>query len=155
SGGRTMMGIKPADWPDIAARMPASLAAYGANCGVGPAELLATVIGMSDAAPPGTVLIAKGNCGMPELTDAGIEYTGTTELMSDYARLARDVGVQIIGGCCGTTPAHTAAMREALETRAPMPRPSIPQIIETLGEVSKLAMGTDAAAEAKARRRRE
>ena len=154
SGGRTMMGIKPADWPEIAARMPSPLTAYGANCGVGPAELLATVIGMSETAPPDTVLVAKGNCGMPELTDAGIEYTGTTELMSDYARLARDVGVKIIGGCCGTTPAHIAAMRQALDTHVPATRPSIPEIIEILGEVSKLAMGTDAAAEAKARRRR-
>ena len=91
---------------------------------------------------------------MPELTDAGIEYTGTTELMADYARLARDVGVAIIGGCCGTTPAHIAAMRQALDSHVPALKPSIPKIIETLGEVSKLAMGTDAAEEAKARRRR-
>ncbi len=155
SGGRTMMGIKPADWPGIAAQMPSPLTAYGANCGVGPAELLATVIGMSDAAPPGTVLIAKGNCGMPEMTDAGIEYTGTTELMADYAVLARDAGVKIIGGCCGTTPAHIAAMRQALEHHNPGEKPSIPKIIDTLGEVSKLARGTDAAEEAKARRRRK
>jgi hypothetical protein len=45
-------------------------------------------------------------------------------------------------------------MRQALDTHVPATRPSIPEIIETLGEVSKLAMGTDAAAEAKARRRR-
>ena len=68
-----------------------------------------------------TPVIAKGNCGIPEYVDGGIHYHGTPELMAEYACLARDAGISIIGGCCGTTPDHVAAMAAAL--RATPPRP--------------------------------
>ena len=61
-------------------------------------------------------VIAKGNCGIPAYVDGAIHYHGTPELMAAYACLARDVGVTIIGGCCGTTEVHVRAMRAALET---------------------------------------
>ncbi len=154
SGGRTMMGIKPTDWPGVAAGLPAPLAAYGANCGVGASELVATVLGIASAAEPGAIIIAKGNCGIPEMTDDGIQYNGTPELMADYAVLARDAGARIIGGCCGTTPVHLAAMRAALEAHQPGPPPTIDEIVARLGEVSKLAHGIDAKALAKERSRK-
>ena len=64
-------------------------------------------------------MIAKGNAGIPKFVDGHIHYDGTPELMADYAVLARDCGARIIGGCCGTTPAHLVAMRAALETTPP------------------------------------
>lgn len=154
TGGRTMMGIRPGDWPQIAAGLPGPLAAFGANCGVGAAELVATVLGMAEAAAAGAIIVAKGNCGMPELTDDGIKYNGTPQLMADYARLARNAGARIIGGCCGTTPEHLAAMRQALEGHRPGPRPTIEEIITRLGTVSRLARGIDAAADARTRGKR-
>ena len=60
-------------------------------------------------------MIAKGNAGIPKFVEGHIHYDGTPELMADYAVLARDCGARIIGGCCGTTPAHLRAMRAALE----------------------------------------
>ena len=91
--------------------------AFGANCGVGASDLLRTVLGFR-AAHPALPVIAKGNAGIPKFVDGHIHYDGTPELMADYAVLARDCGATIIGGCCGTTPAHLVAMRAALESDA-------------------------------------
>src|SRR5262245_59013330 len=90
---------------------------------------------LSDAAGPDPVLVAKGNCGIPEYRDGQICYSGTPEVMADYARLARDCGARIIGGCCGTSAAHVAAMRTALDRSTPGPRPSISQLAASLGPV--------------------
>nr|MDJ0971573.1 homocysteine S-methyltransferase family protein [Kiloniellales bacterium] len=80
--------------------------------------------------------VAKSNCGIPEFVKDEIHYTGTPELMADYARMALDVGARIIGGCCGTTPMHLAAMHEALKDYEKGPRPSLEQIVDSLGAIS-------------------
>ena len=61
------------------------------------------------------MVVAKANCGVPRVRGDSVEYSGTPELMADYARLARDAGARIIGGCCGTTPEHIRQLREALK----------------------------------------
>ncbi len=100
-------------------------------------------------------LIAKGNAGIPKYHDGHIHYDGTPELMADYACLARDCGVAIIGGCCGTMPEHLVAMRAALETRPKGERPTLEEITEKLGGFSSASDGTgDDAAPARTRRRR-
>ena len=110
--GRTMMGILPAAYAEQAHDL--SLAAFGANCGIGPAELLDTVQQFATIKTDSFV-IAKGNCGIPEYVEGAIHYHGTPALMAEYAICARAAGAQIIGGCCGTSPAHLKAMREALD----------------------------------------
>ena len=112
TAGRTMMGITPADF--VSHTDALGVAGVGANCGIGPAELLDSILLMAEA-KPNPLLIAKGNCGIPSYVEGEIHYHGTPELMADYALCARAAGAQIIGGCCGTTPAHLAAMREALD----------------------------------------
>jgi len=87
-------------------------------------------------------LIAKGNAGIPKYHDGHIHYDGTPELMGQYAVLARDAGVRIIGGCCGTMPEHLKSMRRALEETPPGPRPSLEEISETLGGFSSASDGT-------------
>ena len=83
--------------------------AFGANCGVGPAQLLDSILGLAQGAEPGDVIVSKSNCGLPVMgDDMRVHYDGTPEVMAAYARLARDAGARIIGGCCGTTPAHVA-----------------------------------------------
>ena len=74
--------------------------------------------------------------------------------MADYARIALDSGAKIIGGCCGTSPAHLAAMRKSLETYPRGARPTVELIEQRLGAVSVLAKGVDTAAEGAARRER-
>ena len=65
----------------------------------------------------GKLIIAKSNCGIPTYDNSQIRYKGTPELMADYAVLARDLGVKIIGGCFGTTPIHIKAMAQAVQNR--------------------------------------
>jgi 5-methyltetrahydrofolate--homocysteine methyltransferase len=100
------------------------------------------------------VVVAKGNCGIPQYVEGHIHYDGTPELMADYACIALDAGARIIGGCCGTSPAHLAAMRSALEAHTKGGRPSIELVEQRLGSVSALARGEDVAAAAGARRER-
>jgi 5-methyltetrahydrofolate--homocysteine methyltransferase len=141
TAGRTMMGVTSAKMAEMVETLPNPPVAFGANCGVGASDLLRTVLGF---AAQGTErpLIAKGNAGIPKYHDGHIHYNGTPALMADYAVLARDAGVRIVGGCCGTTPDHLRAMREALETREPGPRPTLEAIAAALGGFSSASDGT-------------
>jgi 5-methyltetrahydrofolate--homocysteine methyltransferase len=153
TNGRTMMGITPKAFGALAASLPTQPVAIGANCGVGASELIATVLGITAARPDATV-VAKGNCGIPQYADGHIHYTGTPDLMADYARIALDAGARIIGGCCGTSPEHLAAMRRSLESYTKGERPTVDLIEKRLGPVSELAKGIDTAAAGAARRER-
>jgi 5-methyltetrahydrofolate--homocysteine methyltransferase len=136
SSGRTMMGIRPSDALTMSKAKSWRPVAFGANCGIGPAQLLDSVIGLASAADGSDVIVAKGNCGTPTMgADMLPHYDGTPEIMADYACLARDAGARIIGGCCGTTPGHIRAMRVALETRARGGKPSHAEIERRLGPV--------------------
>ncbi len=142
TGGRTMMGVTSTDLADLVTGLDHKPLAFGANCGVGASDLLRTVLGFA-AAATGIPIVAKGNAGIPKYVDGAIVYDGTTALMADYAELARNAGAKIIGGCCGTTPEHLRAMREALETRptAAAP-PSLDEIAARLGGFSSESDGT-------------
>ncbi len=127
TAGRTLMGLTPSNLAALTERLPNPPIAYGANCGVGASDLLravAALVATGNERP----LIAKGNAGIPHMDHGHLHYDGTPELMAKYAALARDLGVRIIGGCCGTTPDHLRAMREALETWPVGKRPT-PEVI--------------------------
>ncbi|MBB5516620.1 5-methyltetrahydrofolate--homocysteine methyltransferase [Rubricella aquisinus] len=157
TAGRTMMGVTSTRLAAFMEGLPNPPIAFGANCGVGASDLLRTMIGVREATETGT-LIAKGNAGIPKYVEGHIHYDGTPELMAVYAVLARDCGAKIIGGCCGTMPEHLSAMRAALETTPPGPKPSLEEISEKLGGFSSASDGaTDAegtAAPQRQRRRR-
>jgi 5-methyltetrahydrofolate--homocysteine methyltransferase len=138
TNGRTMMGITPENFANLMSGLEHKPVAIGANCGTGASELLGTILGIT-ATRPDAIVVAKGNCGIPEYKDGAIHYSGTPQLMADYARLALDAGARIIGGCCGTSYEHLAAMRKALEAHTKGARPTIETVIEKLGEVSELA----------------
>ncbi len=144
TAGRTMMGITSAEMVKRVTKIDHQPLAYGANCGVGASDLLRTVLGFA-AVGSNLPIIAKGNAGIPKYHDGHIHYDGTPALMADYAVLARDCGATIIGGCCGTTPAHLTAMREALETRPKGTAPSLEAITQALGGFSSVSDGTDGA----------
>ncbi len=136
TNGRTMMGLTPADLAERCCNSEPRPAAYGSNCGTGAAELVVAVLNLARAAGPESVLVAKANCGIPEWVDGAIRYNGTPELMADYACLARDAGARIIGGCCGTTPKHLAAMRKALDETPSASPPDVDTVVARLGPVS-------------------
>jgi 5-methyltetrahydrofolate--homocysteine methyltransferase len=110
--GRTMMGITPEQAAEHLLGLGA--AAVGGNCGNGPDELLGVIHKMK-AVAPGAVLVSKSNAGIPELVKGKAVYRATPEVMAGYANDVRAAGARIIGGCCGNTPAHMAAMAAALD----------------------------------------
>jgi methionine synthase I (cobalamin-dependent) len=132
TAGRTMMGLAPDAYAELFESFEASPLAFGANCGVGAADLLVSVLAMTQRRPEAAV-IAKANAGVPQWHGAHIHYSGTPELMGDYARLAVDAGARIVGGCCGNQPAHVAAMRRALDAYRPAERPTTESIVAALG----------------------
>lgn len=115
--GHTMMGVSPLKALLTLGKL--GVFAIGANCGTGSDELELAVRAMREA-DPDVLLVAKANAGIPHmLKGGGIEYNGTPEVMAQYARNVRDLGVALIGGCCGSTPAHIRAMAEALGSLVP------------------------------------
>jgi 5-methyltetrahydrofolate--homocysteine methyltransferase len=107
--------------------------AIGANCGVGASDLVASVLGMT-AGGPKVPVIAKANAGIPVVEGDRVIYSGTPETMEVYTHLAIDAGARIVGGCCGTSPAHLAAMRRAVDAHGKGgPRPDLAAIVAALG----------------------
>ncbi len=155
TAGRTMMGVTSSDLATMVETLPNPPLAFGANCGTGASDILRTILGF---AAQGTErpLISKGNAGIPKYVDGHIHYDGTPELMGQYAAMARDSGATIIGGCCGTMPAHLREMRKALDTRPRGNRPTLDEIALALGPFTSASDGTgdDAAPERRTRRRR-
>ena len=112
--GHTMMGISPVKALETLGAL--DVLAIGANCGTGSDELEVAVKAMRET-NPNVTLVAKANAGIPHVVAGGeIVYNGTPEVMARYARNVRDMGVAMIGGCCGSTPEHIRAMAEALGT---------------------------------------
>ena len=150
TAGRTMMGLTAPKMTEMVQRYTHKPLAYGANCGVGSSDLLRTILGFGDSE---LAIVSKGNAGIPKFHDGHIHYDGTPDLMADYACLARDAGAKIIGGCCGTTPDHLRAMREALETRPTGDKPSLETIEAKMGGFSSANDGTEAPGTAPQRRK--
>ncbi|MEW6568683.1 MAG: bifunctional homocysteine S-methyltransferase/methylenetetrahydrofolate reductase [Chloroflexota bacterium] len=117
---RTLLGHTPAEVARALVDMGAAL--IGANCSGGPAQLLRIAGQMHEAAPQARLTVMP-NAGWPERVGGRILYPATPEYFAEHARLLVQLGVAVIGGCCGTTPAHIAAIRQALDDRSPA-RPS-------------------------------
>ncbi len=140
TGGRTMMGVGPEDAMQRVRVSQCQPTAFGANCGVGPAQIMDSIIGLVRGGQNEIIVVAKANCGLPVLdTNNRVSYDGTPEVMATYACLARDAGARIIGGCCGTTARHIKAMVEALATRPRSAPPSYADIEKRLGPVTRTA----------------
>ena len=150
TGGRTMMGIRPQEMPTLAPCRTHRPVGIGANCGVGPAQLLDSILGLRATAGREAIIVAKSNCGLPRMdTDMQVRYDGTPELMAEYACMARDAGARIIGGCCGTTASHLQAMRHALERRPRTEAPDHATVEARLGPLKVTVATEEAIARAK------
>ena len=136
TAGRTMMGVAPADAYRHLSGLPVAPAAIGANCGLGATENVLSILGMSDAFGPDAVIVAKANCGVPEFKNGAFIYTGTPELMANYARLARDAGARVVGGCCGTDGLVLRAIRDALDGYEPASPPTQDDVVAKLGPLA-------------------
>lgn len=144
TAGRTMMGLLPSDVHDVI-KEDEKPTAIGANCGVGASDLLSSVLDMTKA-DPNAIIVAKANCGIPQIKGDEVVYTGTPKLMYDYTNLAMNAGAKIIGGCCGTSCDHLAEMRKAIDTHTQGERPEVSDIEEAIGAlVNRPAAANDPA----------
>jgi len=109
---RTMMGVKPA----MAVKHLAALGVriIGANCGRGTDEMAQIAKELVEARPEGVFIITQSNAGLPKLQGDEFVYDGTPEEMAGYAHEMKDLGVNIVGSCCGSSPAHTQAISAAI-----------------------------------------
>lgn len=150
TAGKTMMGLHPKDIHGVGKDIGEGPIAVGANCGVGASDILSSLLDMTEA-DQNAIVVVKGNCGIPEFRGSVIHYSGTPPLMADYVRLARDAGARIIGGCCGTSCEHLAAMRGALDSYTPGERPTLDVIVERIGPLRNKTANETAAAPARER----
>lgn len=109
---RTMMGISPAMAVQAMAEMGVDV--IGANCGRGLDEMRIIAAQLAEAGAGRVRLMVQSNAGLPKLQGDTFVFDGTPEEMAGYAVEMRDLGFTVIGACCGSTPAHIAAMRDAL-----------------------------------------
>jgi len=111
--GRSVLGTSPE-----AAAITLSAAGadiVGSNCGLGVDGIHDILVKMRSVTT--LPLISQANAGLPQLVDGETVFPGTPEEMTAYHDRLIALGTRVIGGCCGTTPAHISAMKEALAGR--------------------------------------
>lgn len=109
---RTLLGDDPMK---VARKLrDAGADVIGVNCSGGPSQLLRILKQMKQAVPDGKFWV-KPNAGWPEQVGGRIMYPADADYFGDYAIAFRAAGATIVGGCCGTTPQHIAAMKKAFE----------------------------------------
>ncbi len=111
SHGRTNMGVRPGEAAE--ALLELGVDALGANCGATLEMTLGAVQRMHEVASE-MPLIAKPNAGKPRMVEDAVVYDAAPGDMAAYARRFVALGAKIVGGCCGSTPDHIAAIAEAV-----------------------------------------
>lgn len=114
---RTMMGLSPED----AARAAVDAGAHltGTNCGNGMARMIEIVRLMRSAIGPHVPLLVHANAGLPEIVNGAAVFPETPAEMASQVDALLEAGARIVGGCCGTGPAHISALRAAVDARCP------------------------------------
>jgi 5-methyltetrahydrofolate--homocysteine methyltransferase len=110
-GTRTMMGLGAADV--VAAIEPLGVAGLGANCGRSLQDTDVIVTEFLEASPSVPLWI-KPNAGVPRVVGDAVVYEADPEMLAEHVRDFASRGARIVGGCCGSTPDHIAAIARAL-----------------------------------------
>jgi homocysteine S-methyltransferase len=136
--GVTFLGRTAAEVVRALRELP--IQAVGANCSVGSSVLYDILEQMLPEAG-GLPVVIQPNAGLPSRVGERLIYLSSPAYMADYAARMIAAGARMVGGCCGTTPQHIRAMREALDRHAPRrgaarvesPRRARPEAVETPG----------------------
>jgi 5-methyltetrahydrofolate--homocysteine methyltransferase len=110
--GRTSMGVRPTQAAQAMAEL--GVPAIGANCGHAPEEVLDMLPQMGQAAPD-SYLIAKPNAGVPRMVKRQVVYDAAPQRMAELSLRYVELGARIVGTCCGSSPAHIAAISEVVK----------------------------------------
>ncbi len=116
--GRTILGVDPVEATIKLNKEEVQI--MGVNCGIGPQSVYESIYRMGHLTK--AILSAQPNAGRASWTGEKFVYPATPEYFADYAKRYVNSGVSIIGGCCGTTPAHIFAVKEAVKSLSPLPR---------------------------------
>jgi len=116
--GRTLRGEDPAEAAAVLAELP--VAALGANCTVGPAVLVGVVDELARAT--GLPISVQPNAGLPQRLGSKLRYARNAAYFGDAAQRFVAAGATLVGGCCGTTPAHVRAISHAIAGLPPAQR---------------------------------
>jgi len=108
---RTMMGLLPSD--AVRAAVDAGADIVGSNCGNG-MERMIDIVKEIRAEYPDVFILVHANAGLPVLVDGASTFPETPEMMASCVPALLEAGANIVGGCCGTTPAHIKAMLAAM-----------------------------------------
>lgn len=146
----TMMGVSPRQAVETIASWGVQV--IGANCGNGPAEIEMVMTQMAQHRPEGVYLMAQSNAGMPKYEAGKISYDATPDVMADYALRLRSLGVNVIGACCGSTPAHIAAIHAALDAAKEQPIAGPPALESASGDIESAESRSARAAARRAER---
>jgi 5-methyltetrahydrofolate--homocysteine methyltransferase len=111
-GYRTMMGLSPAKAAEEAVQAGAHI--IGPNCGNGMEQMIEIVKEMRAAAKT-TPILVHANAGLPQTVNGVDVFPESPEDMAARVKAIVDAGANIVGGCCGTTPAHIQAIRKAVD----------------------------------------
>ncbi len=123
---RTLLGEGPATVVRTLHKAGADL--IGINCSGGPAQIFRILKQMHQAIPEARFSVMP-NAGWPEQVGGRVMYPANPQYFGDYALAFCELGASLVGGCCGTTPQHIAAMRSALDRE---PRGCSPLLSESL-----------------------
>jgi len=110
--GRTSMGVSPAQAAQAMLEV-GGVEGVGANCGHAPDELL-EILPRISAVAPSSYLIAKPNAGIPRLVKRQVVYDASPRQVATLATRYVELGASIVGACCGSSPAHIAAIAAAV-----------------------------------------
>jgi methionine synthase I (cobalamin-dependent)/5,10-methylenetetrahydrofolate reductase len=131
--GKTIMGDKPKEVVAELERLGADV--IGANCSVGPQGILEVIETIAERTK--LPLAAMPNAGFPHMEGGRYIYLTSSSYFADYAKKFMEAGVNIVGGCCGTTPAHIKAIADAVTGKSPGKRGWKATItVESIEEVS-------------------
>ncbi len=134
---RTILGDTPAKVAQTL--MKAGADVIGANCSGGPAQLFRILTQMKQAVPEAKFVV-KPNAGWPEQVGGRVMYSAQPDYFGEYAQSFAELGVSIIGGCCGTTPDHIAQMRAALDTAPAHPTSPTTTMATGISEIGEITL---------------
>ena len=125
--GHTIQGVPPERCATVLERWGADV--IGVNCSVGPEPTLAALERMAQSTR--VPLAAQPNAGIPRAVEGRNLYLSSPEYFAEYAKRFVAAGVSVLGGCCGTTPAHIKAVRNAVRALRPQREAAVIAAVET------------------------
>ncbi|HUF15199.1 MAG TPA: betaine--homocysteine S-methyltransferase [Acidimicrobiia bacterium] len=151
--GKTMMGLAPSRLAGWWGDHGSSPTAIGANCGVGPGDVVIAVDELRETGA-GYVLVAKANCGVPQMIGGTLWYPTSSDDMSAYAELALDAGALIVGACCGSIPEHIGEIRAVVDSHEAKSGVDVVEVASRLGGQAGAATPTGGRGRERRSRRR-